>query len=186
METDKITTLLQQYSSGNINALNKLIPFVYSDMHKVAFQKLQQERRNHPLNATALVHETYLRLLDFKRIDWQSRDHFFRIVSRIMRNILVDYAVKQKAQKRGGGIKHVPFGDSDAFTELRVHDNITIRHALEQLEAIDKRQVHVIECRFFGGLTIEETAAALDVSPATVSRDWQLAKIWLNRVLTDF
>jgi len=185
MDKARITTLLQQHSSGNTKALNELMPLVYGKMHQIARHKLQRERNGHTLSTTALVHEAYLKLLDFNRIDWKNRAHFFGIASQIMRNILVDYAVKQKALKRGGKNENVTLGDSDAFTEVNLHDIISIHRALERLETIDKRQVKVVECRFFGGLTIEETATALDVSTPTVSRDWQMAKAWLNRELAD-
>lgn len=186
MDKSKITTLLQEQASGNHEAIDDLMPLVYEKMNKMAQYHLLGERKNHTLNTKALVHEAYLKLIDFDRIDWQNRDHFFGIASQIMRNILVDYAVKKKAQKRGGKRRaRVTLGEADAVTDIDLHNILSIHHVLEKLEKIDERQVRVVECRFFGGLTIKETARALNISEPTVSRDWKMARAWLNRELTD-
>ena len=184
MEKVTITKLLQDHASGNRDALDKLMPLVYKEMQKMAKFRLYKERGDHTLSATALVHEAYLKLVEFDRIEWQNRDHFFGIASQVMRNILVDYAVKQKAQKRGGDRHKVTLGEADISKEIKLYDILSIHQALERLEELDERQVRVVECRFFGGLTIEETAKALDISEPTVSRDWKMARAWLNRELT--
>lgn len=183
MEKARITRLLQKHASGNREAIDELMPLVYDKMKMMAKYRLVGERADHTLNTQALVHEAYLKLIDFDRIDWQNRDHFFGIASQVMRNILVDYAVKQQAQKRGGKQQRVTLGKANVATEVELHDIITIHRALERLEEIDERQVKVVECRFFGGLTIKETAQTLGISTPTVSRDWKMARAWLNREL---
>jgi RNA polymerase sigma factor (TIGR02999 family) len=185
--TDKsrITKLLQAHSSGDQYALDKLIPLVYEQLQQMAHQRLLGERPELTLNTTDLVHEAYLKLIDFNRVDWQNRAHFFAFASQIMRNILVDYALKRQAEKRGGKRQRVTLGDFDAVTEMDLENVLTVHQALEKLEKLDERQVRVVECRFFGGLTIEETAQALDISTPTVSRDWEMARAWLNRELSE-
>jgi len=184
MDKSKITKLLQAHSSGDTEALDLLMPLVYDQMKEMAHKRLLGERAGHTLNTNALVHEVYLKLIDFNRIDWQNRAHFFGIASQIMRNILVDYAVKRQAEKRGGKQYRVTLGEADAVTDVDLHDILSIHHALERLESHDERQVRVVECRFFGGLTIEETSKALGISTPTVSRDWKMARAWLNRELS--
>jgi len=184
MEYDDITLLLQKHSEGSSNAIDKLIPLVYHELKKMAHFRLKGERSGHTLDTAALVHEAYLKLVDFDRINWKNRNQFYGIASRVMRNILVDYAVKRKAQKRGGSRDRVTLRDSDVITEKNLIDILSIHHALEKLEQIDERQAHVVECRFFGGLTIAETASALGISDPTVSRDWRMARAWLNRELS--
>lgn len=184
MSRGKITALLDAHTSGDPTALDELLPLVYDEMHRLAHQRIQRERSGHTLSPTALVHEAYLKLIQFDRINWQNRHHFYAIASQAMRNILVDYAVKRKAQKRGGNRKRVTLHEGDARTEVNLSDVVAVHHALERLSSVDERQVQVVECRFFGGLTIQETADALDISPATVGRDWKMARAWLNRELT--
>lgn len=184
MDTIKITELLNAHSSGDQGALDELMPLVYDNMRDMAHYRLLGERSDHTLNTTALVHEAYLKLVQFNRIDWENRAHFFGIASQVMRNVLVDYAVKKKAEKRGGNRQRVTLGNQDIATEVNLYDILSIHQALERLAEIDERQVRVVECRFFGGLTLEETAKALDISTATVSRDWNMARAWLNRELT--
>lgn len=184
MNSDKITKLLKAHSSGNQQALEELIPLVYDKLHDMAHFRMLGERSGHTLNTTGLVNEAYLRLAKFNRINWENRTHFFGIASQLMRNILVDYAVKKKAKKRGGDRQRVTLGSQHNATEVNLHDILTIHQALEQLAKIDERQVRVVECRFFGGLTLEETAKVLGISTATVSRDWKMARAWLNRELT--
>jgi RNA polymerase sigma factor (TIGR02999 family) len=184
VDESSITKLLQAHAMGDSKALDKLMPLVYDQMQQMAHQRLIRERPDHTFSTTALVHEAYLKLVDLKRIDWKNRAQFFGIASKIMRNILVDYAVRKKAEKRGGKRERVTLGESDAVTEINLHDILSIHHALKRLESVDERQVRVVECRFFGGLTIDETAAALDISTPTVSRDWKMARAWLNRELS--
>ena len=185
MSDENITKLLQEHTAGNHAVIDKLIPMVYEQMKEMAHNRLRGERSGHTLNTSALVHEAYLQLIDFDRIDWKNRDQFYGIASRVMRNILVDYAVKRNAQKRGGNRKRVTLRDSDVVSSQNLHDILSVHQALEKLVNFDERQVRVVECRFFGGLTIKETAAALDVSEATVNRDWKMARAWLNRELKD-
>lgn len=183
MKESRITTLLQAHACGDDEAMDELIPLVYNEMHKMAKSRLFGERPDHTYCATALVHEAYLKVVDFNRIDWQNRNHFFAIASQIMRNILVDYAVKQKAQKRGGNRHKVTLGEEHIKREMNLEEIISVDHALKKLEKLDERQAKVVECRFFGGLTIEETANTLGISEPTVSRDWKVARAWLNREL---
>ncbi len=145
--------------------------------------RLIGERPDHTYSATALVHEAYLRLVDVNRIDWQNRRHFFAIASKVMRNILVNYAVKRKADKRGGQNEKITLDEQHATFDVNPEDIISVDRALSKLEELDERQAKVVECRFFGGLTIEETAATLGISEPTVSRDWKMARAWLNREL---
>jgi RNA polymerase sigma factor (TIGR02999 family) len=182
-ESSQITTLLQAHASGNPNALSELIPLVYQEMHKMAIGRLYGERTDHTYSATALVHEAYLKLVNFDRIDWQNRNHFFAIASQVMRNILVNYAVKRGAEKRGGNNQQITLGENHIRIETDLDEIITIDEALKRLEKLDERQAKVVECRFFGGLTIEETANTLGISEPTVSRDWKMARAWLNREL---
>lgn len=154
-------------------------------LRQMAKNRLRGERDNHTLNTTALVHEAYLKLVKFDRINWKDRSHFFAIASRIMRNVLVDYAVKQKAEKRGGNQSRIDLGEADAVTEVERSSVLSIHQALERLSDVDERLVRVVECRFFGGLSIDETARVLGVSTATVSRDWNMARAWLNREFAD-
>lgn len=185
MSDENITKLLQEHTAGNHAVIDKLIPLVYEEMKQMAHHRLKGERSDHTFNTSALVHEAYLQLIDFDRIDWKNRDQFYGIASRVMRNILVDYAVKRNAQKRGGKRKRVMLRESDVVADQNLHDILSIHQALEKMANIDERQVRVVECRFFGGLTIKETAAALDISEATVNRDWKIARAWLNRELND-
>lgn len=183
MDESRITRLLQAHASGDDDAMDELIPLVYNEMHKMAKGRLIGERPDHTYSATALVHEAYLKLVDFNRIDWKNRSHFFGMASQVMRNILVDYAVKQKAQKRGGKRHRVTLGEEHIKRELNLEEIISVDQVLKKLEKLDERQSKVVECRFFGGLTIKETANTLGISQATVSRDWKVARAWLNREL---
>jgi RNA polymerase sigma factor (TIGR02999 family) len=186
MDTAKITELLKAHSAGDQGVLDELMPLVYDRMHDMAHYRMLGERADHTLDTTELIHEAYLKMVDFNRISWENRAHFFGIASQVMRNILVDYAVKKQAQKRGGkNRQRVTLGEGNIATEINLHDVLSVHQALESLAEIDERQVRVIECRFFGGLTLAETAKALGISTATVSRDWRMAKAWLNRELSE-
>jgi len=185
MDAAQITRLLNAHASGDHHALDQLMPLIYDDMHRMAQNKLRDERSDHTLNTTALVHEAYLKLVKFDRINYQNSRHFFAIASQVMRNILVDYAVRKKAQKRGGKRRRVTLDEKDAVSEVDISNVLSVHHALERLQEVDERQVRVVECRFFGGLSIEETAKALDISEPTVSRDWNMARAWLNRELAE-
>lgn len=185
MPEGDITALLAAHSSGDSDAMDELYPLVYEELRRIAHQRMRGERSDHTLRTTALVHEAYLELVDLDRVDWQNRRHFFALAARVMRNVLVDYAEKRNAQKRGGDVDRVPLEEGDGAVPVALEDVLAVHQALERLETIDERQVRVVECRFFAGLTIEETANALGVSPATVGRDWRMARAWLNRELTN-
>jgi RNA polymerase sigma factor (TIGR02999 family) len=180
-----ITKLLKAHAAGDPDALDALLPRVYDELHRMAHRRMQGERVGHTFSTTALVHEAYLELVDLDRIDWQDRTHFFALAARVMRNVLVDYAVKRNAEKRGDNPDRVPLRDEDAAEDLHLDDVLSVHQALQRLAVIDERQARVVECRFFGGLTVEETAEALDISRATVGRDWRVARAWLNRELTN-
>lgn len=181
----EITTLLLAHAAGDAGALERLLPRVYDELRRLARGRLRHERIDHTLAATELVHEAFLKLVGLERVDWQDRAHFFAIASRAMRNVLVDHAVRRAAVKRGGGENAITLDEREGATELPVDDLIALSDALGRLERLDERQARVVECRFFGGLSLEETAAALQVSPATVSRDWTFARAWLHRELGD-
>lgn len=178
-----ITQLLEAHAEGDVDALHVLLPVVYDELRQIAHGRLYGERLDHTLNTTALVHEAYLKLAGLDRMSWQNRAHFYAIASQCMRNVLVDYAVRRKAQKRGGGQHVQSLDDVEVGQEASVEDLLSINEALKRLEVIDERQTRIVECRFFGGMSIEETAHALDISPATVSRDWTFARAWLAREL---
>lgn len=178
---DNITAIIKQQTSGiDEGFMNDLMPLVYEEMKIIARRQLNRERADHTFSTTALVHEAYLKLSSFDRIDLKNRNHFFGIASHIMRNILASYAVKKNAQKRGGDRNKITLGDEALAVEYNLEDILSVHHALEKLSKLDERQVRVIECRFFGGMTLEETAEALGISDRTVSRDWEMARAWLN------
>ncbi len=179
----EITALLHAHAAGDTSALQQLLPRVYGELRRIARIRLRRERSGHTLAATDLVHEAYLKLLPVERVDWRSRAHFFAIASRAMRNVLVDHALKRGAAKRGAGATLLAIEDHDAAAEQPLDDLIALSEALNRLEQFDARQAQVVECRFFGGLSLEETAEALNTSPATVSRDWTFARAWLHNEL---
>lgn len=176
--------LLLAHAAGDAAALERLLPRVYDELRRMARQRLRHERTDHTLAATDLVHEAFLKLVDLDQVDWQNRAHFFAIASRAMRNVLVDHAVRRSAVKRGGGEHAITLDDPPRSGGLPLEELIALSDALERLERLDERQARVVECRFFGGLSLEETAEALHVSPATVSRDWTFARAWLHRELS--
>jgi RNA polymerase sigma factor (TIGR02999 family) len=178
-----VTVLLGDWSRGNRSALNQLLPLVYAELRRIAARQLRHERPDHTLQPTALVHEVYLRLVDQRQVDWQNRAHFFGVAAQVMRRILVDHARRHGASKRGDGVGCVSI---DEAKEAAAPDEIPILaldHALDRLEKVDKDLATIVELRAFGGLTIEEAAQVLKVSPSTVKRDWRTAKAWLNREL---
>lgn len=179
----EITSLLHAHAAGDAAALGQLLPRVYGELRRIARLRLRRERSAHTLAPTDLVHEAYLKLLPVERVDWRSRAHFFAIASRAMRNVLVDHAVRRGAAKRGAGATLLAIEDHDAAAVQPLDDLIALGEALTRLEQLDARQARVVECRFFGGLSLEETAEALDTSPATVSRDWTFARAWLHHEL---
>jgi RNA polymerase sigma factor (TIGR02999 family) len=178
-----ITRVLDQLSNGDPEALDRLLPAVYDQLRGLARRELRRERPDHTLNATALVHEAYLKLVQLDRISWQGRAHFFGAAAQAMRRILIGYARKRNAEKRGSGADHVSLEDVVVAAREAPADLLALDDALTRLEAVDPRQARVVECRYFAGMSVEETAAALDVSPATVKRDWTVARAWLNHAL---
>lgn len=178
-----VTALLVDWSKGDQEALNELIPLVYDELRRLASRYLRRERVNHTLQTTALVHEAYLRLVHEKNANWQNRVHFFAVASQLMRHILVDYARSHNAAKRGGDYSRLSFDEAMIVSEEKSADLMALDEALSKLAAIDPEQSRVVELRVFGGLTVEETAEALGVSARTVKREWSMAKAWLHRQL---
>jgi RNA polymerase sigma factor (TIGR02999 family) len=176
-----ITHLLKEWSAGDQRALDELTPLVYEELRHRAARYLRRERPNHTLQTTALIHEAYLRLVDAKDVQWQGRAHFFAIAANLMRRILVEHARRRNADKRGGSFIRVPLDEAVAVAKEVDVDLLAIDEALDRLAAIDPQQARVIELRFFSGLSVEETAEALGVSPKTVKRDWSMARAWLRR-----
>jgi len=174
-----ITGLLVQLRGGDPEALNRLFPLVYAQLRLIAHRQLQAERPGHTLGTTGLVHETYLKLVDQTRVEWRDRGHFFALAARAMRRILVDYARRYRALRRGGGLQRVAFEEDDAAIAERGETLLALDEALERLAALNERLGQVVECRYFGGLTEEETAEALGVTARTVQRDWAKARGWL-------
>lgn len=182
----EITRILQEWQSGNRDALDRLIPIVYEELRALASRQLAREWRHDRLQTTAVVNEAYVKLFGQREVDWQNRGHFFAIAAQLMRRILVDHARRDLRDKRGAGVIHVELSEARASHSPNVDalDALALDRALQKLEAIDPDQGRIVELRFFGGLTVEETAAALGISPATVKREWALAKSWLHRELT--
>ena len=183
-----ITRLLKEWRGGSAEALERLIPLVYDELHTLASRHLGRERQEHTLQTTALVHEAYVKLAGQHAVDWQNRAHFFGIAARIMRRILVDHARRHRRRKRGSGAVPVPLEDADAPAGpegMDQYDAYAIDRALAALEAFDPQQGKVVELRFFGGMTIEETAEVVGCSPATVKREWSVARAWLYRALAE-
>lgn len=184
-DTHLLTGLLTRWAAGDRAALDELTPVVYDQLQKLAHGQLRGERAGHTLEPTALVHEAFLRLGNYDQISWQNRAHFFSIASMTMRRVLVDYARQRRAAKRGGSAVAVTLAESRTPGDSVDVDLIALDEALSQLGLQDPRQCRVVEMRYFGGLTHEEIAETLDVSVATVNRDWRVAKLWLRRALTD-
>lgn len=180
-----VTELLQQWSEGRKDALDRLLPMVYSELKRLAAIYIHRERREHTLQATGLVHEAFLKLVDQRAVRWQNRAHFYGIAAQLMRRILVDYARERSAAKRGAGEPHLSLDEALVMAEERDLDLVALDELLTRLAAIDPQQSQIVELRFFGGLTMEETAEVLRISPATVGRDWTLAKAWLHAGLRD-
>jgi RNA polymerase sigma-70 factor, ECF subfamily len=177
------TALLIAWSRGETSAFDHLVPLVHDELKRLARRHMRRERPGQTIQATALVNEAYLRLIEVKRIRWEDRAHFFAMSSRVMRRILVDAARAKGYQKRGGGAQRVSFDEALPVSNETGPDLVALDDALQALAVVDARKVKVVEMRFFGGLTVEETAVALDVSADTVMRDWRLAKVWLLREL---
>lgn len=184
--TRDITGLLRQHASGDRAALDRLIPLVYDDLRRIAHDRLRSERASHTLDTTAVVHEAYLRLVDVSDPGWDNRAHFFAVSSKLIRNLLIDYARRQRAAKRGGDMIRIPMNEEfngGRTSEPPMIDLLALDEALSALARLDARLEQVVECRFFGGLSVRETAKVLQVSRRTVERDWTRAKAYLYRAL---
>jgi RNA polymerase sigma factor (TIGR02999 family) len=181
----QISCLLKAWSDGSRNALDELLPLVYDELRRQAHRFLRRERRNHTLQTTALIHEAYLNLIDQNSVSWQNRKHFFAISANLMRQILVNYAIARHRKKRGGAAEDLQLDESILIvSENRDLDLLALDEALTRLAERDRQQAEIVEMRYFGGLTIEETANVIGISPATVKRDWKMTRAWLHRELS--
>ncbi|MGA9527323.1 MAG: sigma-70 family RNA polymerase sigma factor [Terriglobales bacterium] len=178
-ESQDVTLLLSALTRGDDDAAGKLIPVVYSELRRLAGSYMRRERGDHTLQATALVHEAYLKLVEQRSVNWQSRAHFFGVAAQLMRRILIDYARGHTREKRGGEQKKLSLDEAFIFAEQQADELLAVDDSLNQLAKIDPRQARVVELRFFGGLSVEESAEVLGISPKTVKRDWSIAKAWL-------
>jgi RNA polymerase sigma factor (TIGR02999 family) len=181
---DEVTQILNDWSGGDAKAQERLMPFVYDELRRLARSFLFQERGDHTLQPTALVHEAYVRLVDQTRVNWQNRSHFYGVASRMMRRVLVDHARAHAAEKRGGGAIRLSIDDVQVPLEQRAADFVALDEALEKLSQFDERKGKIVEMRFFGGLNDEEIAEVLGVTTRTVLRDWKKARLWLYRELS--
>jgi RNA polymerase sigma factor (TIGR02999 family) len=181
--SDEVTQLLRAWTNGDREALEKLTPLVYEQLHHVARRCMAGERTGHTLQTTALVNEVYLRLVDCRAMNWQDRAHFFAVSAQLMRRVLIDFARSRGYQKRGGGAPHLSLDDAPMVCSQPDADLVALDDALNALAEVDERKSKIVELRFFGGLNIRETAEVLRVSSETVVRDWRLAKVWLLREL---
>lgn len=177
----EITGLLADWRNGNQAALDKLLPLVYDELRRVASSYMRRERSDHMLQTTALVHEAYLRMVDSQNVNYETRTHFFAVAAQVMRHILVDYARGRARVKRGDGQPALACSDIAVLSDDRADEVIAVHSALEKLTALDARKGRVFELRYFGGMSVDETAEALAVSPVTIARDWRMAKAWLRR-----
>ena len=182
--SSKVSLLLQEWREGDRKALDTLLPLVYTELRRLAHARLRNERPGHTLQSAALVNEAYLRLIGLDAPQWESRTHFFAIAARLMRQVLVDYARRRRAGKRGGGACKVPLADATGVSPRQDVDVVALNDALEVLAKIDPRQSQVVELRFFAGLSLQEISAALQIAPATVQRDWTAARAWLHREMS--
>jgi RNA polymerase sigma factor (TIGR02999 family) len=180
-----VTQILLDWSQGDRHAAEQLFPLVYDELHRLAARQMRRERADHRLQATALVNEAYLRLIDQRRVCWQNRAHFFGVAAQLMRRILLKYAERRRTAKRGAGQAELPLDEAFVITAERAADLIALDHALGALTAVDERQSRIVEMRFFGGLSVEEIGVVRGVSPATVKREWRVAKAWLYGALSE-
>ena len=180
-EPPLVTDLLLAWGQGDESALDRLVPLVNGELHRLARRYMRGERSAHTLQTTALVNEVYLRMVDLSRVQWRDRTHFFAMSARLMRRILVDHARRRRLLKRGGGVRFVAFDETTVSVSEPGADLVALDDALEALASVSARKSQVVELRYFGGLSVEEAAETLGVSPQTVMRDWRLAKVWLLR-----
>ena len=181
-----VTLLLLRLSDGDQDALDQLIPLIYDELHRLAAFHLQRERPEHTLQTTALVHEAYLRLVDQKEAQWKNRGHFFAVAAQAMRRVLVDYARRHHAVKRGSFLPKISLDEAIAVADENTRNVLLIDELLTRLASVDPQEGRIVELRFFGGLTVEETAVVMGISPATVKREWSIAKAWLLRELAHY
>lgn len=182
--SSQVTRLLQLWSDGDKLALEELAPIVFQELHRLAHRYMSGEKRGHLLQTTALINEAYIRLTGLEQMDWQNRAHFYAVAAQMMRRILVDFARSQKSLKRGGDARRVAIEDIPLASEDPDLNLVVLDDALQRLASVDERKCKVVELRFFGGLSVIETAQVLDVSPDTVMRDWRLSKVWLRREMS--
>ena len=183
-DAHSVTQLLEKWNHGDREALDKLMPLIYEELRKMARRYMSQQNPGHTLQTTALIHEAYLRMVKQKEEHFENRAHFFGVAAQAMRHILVDYARARRTDKRGGGVRAVSLEEAALVTPERAGELVAFDEALKELEQLSKRQSRVVELRYFGGLTVDETATVLKVSPETVMRDWTMAKTWLHRALS--
>ena len=181
----EITQLLMNWSQGDKAALDQLVPLVYPELRRLAKRHMDREDPAHTLQTSALINEAYLKLVDQQNVEWQNRAHFFAVAAQVMRHILVDHARTRNYAKRGGGAPKLPLDEAAALTEQRAGQLIALDDALRDLSALDARKSQIIELRFFGGLSLEETAEVMKISPSTVQREWRAAKAWLHHTMTN-
>jgi RNA polymerase sigma-70 factor (ECF subfamily) len=179
-----VTMLLKEISKGNQDAMSKLVPMVYEELRRLAAYYLRRERSDHTLQATALVHEAYLRLVDQRHVDWKNRNHFFGVAAQLMRRVLLMHAREHHAAKRGGGAQKISLDETAVFSPAQADELVFLDELLTRLAALDAQQARIVEFRFFAGLSVEETAELMNVSTATVKRDWAMAKAWLAREIS--
>jgi RNA polymerase sigma-70 factor (ECF subfamily) len=185
LSPDNLTGLLTEWRQGDKAALEALTPLVYDELRRIAHRYMQSEREGHTLQTTALVNEAYLRLEDQHRIEWQSRAHFFAVTAQVMRHILIDHARRRHYAKRGGEAYQIPLEEAVVMSQPRAAELVALDEALDELAKLDPRKSRVVELRYFGGLSLAETAEVLEISPMTVRRDWRVAKAWLFRRMKD-
>jgi RNA polymerase sigma factor (TIGR02999 family) len=178
-----VTGLLLEWRHGDVAAFDKLMPLVYGEMRRIAHRYMQQERDGHTLQTTALINEAYVRLVGQQKMEWRNRAHFFAVTAQVMRHVLIDHARRLHYAKRGGAAQRVTLEEAEAMTQERAAELVALDEALNELAQLDPRKSRVVELRYFGGLSIEETADVLEISEMTVRRDWRAAKAWLYRAL---
>ncbi len=183
--TSNVTQLLIAWRTGDPKALDELVPLIYTELRRIASRYVRRESRNRTIQTTDLVHEAYLRLVSSSELTWQNRAHFFAIAARLMRQILINYARKRRAHKRGEGQPMVSLEESAVLSREKSEEILALDEALQRLAGVDERMARIVELRYFTGLTIEETAEALSISPATVKREWQVARAWLYQEMTN-
>lgn len=180
----EITQLLMNWSQGDKASLDQLVPLVYPELRRLAKRHMSRENPGHTLQTSALINEAYLKLVDQQNVEWQNRAHFFAVAAQVMRHILVDHARTRNYAKRGGGAPKLPLDEAAALTEQRAAQLIALDDALRDLAALDERKSQIVELRFFGGLSLDETAEVMCISPSTVQREWRAAKAWLHHTMT--